>query len=1150
MMTDIKCPPTPELRSFVLGQLPEETSDAMVEHLRHCPDCAARIETIDDAEDSLVADLRGLSPLDPSDASPYEQVALAKALEALCLAGDPLLPINFPQSIGEYEIVRPLGQGGMGSVFLARHTKLGRQVALKVLTTHRLADGRMRERFEAEMRAVGRLSHPNIVTAHDARDVDGAAVLVTEFIDGLDLGQLLQRTGPLSIANACEIVRQVAVALQYVHEQSFVHRDVKPSNIMLSRAGEVKLLDLGLARLQYGDPDHAEITATGQAMGTADYIAPEQVTDSRQVDIRSDLYALGCTLMKLLTGTAPFADEAHLTPFAKMSAHVSTPAPALNDLLPNAPVELTKLIGRMLQKNPAQRPQQPQDLMQVLVPLANGSELAKVAAQSITLPARPNQEPRVASTAARPKAWYRRLVPISTAIAAGFLGAFLGLCGGILIKIKYRDGTELTIEAPAGSQVSVSPEKPATEAALTVGATADSDVPDLNEVQKSSTRLDWSDLTSSRLQEQINHFNQAIVLKYPRDRQPPLTIEEFIACIASQPAKDLFLFDHVRESQAIPDGWILSGGPIRVPGESGPLSVWEIALNGHSGAHKIIRKRFLRPFADLPAETAASDPDSIPLAIAIDELNKVLSQRLSDMRLNVPLTEEEVIAAIYDWGQGHNRATVGNWNFEKLNQICSSRALPPGYSLKLGMIRNEKYDCGKFSIEIVTQSSQSDRQGWTSVLTIREWYDMFRRRADYTSSTSSNRPPLSNSLPHQSIMSEVPPNGVKDGELGVEMSSDSSPVLATEFPAKVEFAVVVMPEEISEINRETAVESLRQTISKQPKIRSVTTLVGTWYLAAEGISAPISVTINNSDFALLSNDPTDIIRFDQIKGHVRGTTWTSQGIRLDFDETLTEQMRQATRINTGKALAILLDDQIITAPRIMTVISKQIQLATKFTPDQMQFLTYALLREPSEVHAAESNDLEMIGIAFRNFHDAYRKLPGSANLREGGLATPAQSIQDPFSWRVAILPFIEQAELFQQYHFHEPWDSEHNLTLLDKMPEVYRSPNAAEDQPKGHTNYLGYAGGDGMLTGSGLTLADCSDGTSNTAIVAESKRSVPWTKPEDLTSLDIETFADEPLRLLMLDGQVVELKQTVAEDLLRRLFIRNDGRTIASEELN
>jgi len=223
------------------------------------------------------------------------QVAVARALGALGETGgnetcswlDEFK--RLPEQIGEYQVLRPLGHGGMGSVLLARHTKLGRLVALKILASHRLAGSRMRERFEQEMRAIGQLSHPNIVTAHDAREVDGTAVLVTEFIDGMDLGEAVSRKGALEVPDACEIARLVAAALDYTDSEGFVHRDVKPSNIMLSEKGDVKLLDLGLARLQYGE-EQTEITGTGQAMGTADYVAPEQVADCRNVDIRADLY--------------------------------------------------------------------------------------------------------------------------------------------------------------------------------------------------------------------------------------------------------------------------------------------------------------------------------------------------------------------------------------------------------------------------------------------------------------------------------------------------------------------------------------------------------------------------------------------------------------------------------------------------------------------------------------------------------------------------------------------------------------------------------------------------------------------------------------------------------------------------------------------
>jgi len=216
--------------------------------------------------------------------------------------------------LGDYQLLEKLGQGGMGAVYKARHVRLGREVAVKVLSTGRLADQHPVARFEREMQAVGRVNHANIVQALDAREIEGTRFLVMELLEGMDLEQVLRRAGPLPVADACEVVRQAALGLQCAHEAGLVHRDVKPSNLMLTSEGHVKLLDLGLARFESKQP-RGQMTSAGHALSTLDYMAPEQAEDTHQAYIRADIYNAGCSGWAITTpapcfGFSPFRDSA------------------------------------------------------------------------------------------------------------------------------------------------------------------------------------------------------------------------------------------------------------------------------------------------------------------------------------------------------------------------------------------------------------------------------------------------------------------------------------------------------------------------------------------------------------------------------------------------------------------------------------------------------------------------------------------------------------------------------------------------------------------------------------------------------------------------------------------------------------------------
>ncbi len=280
-------------------------------------------------------------------------------------------PLN---QLGEYNLLEKLGEGGMGAVYKALHTELDRLVAIKIMRKDHMREDWAVARFRREIKAVGQLDHPHIVRAYDARKIADTHFLVMEYVDGLDLNELVDRGGPLPPADACELIRQAALGLQCAHEHGLVHRDVKPSNLMLNRHGQVKILDLGLARVRAASGLSGEMTAVGQVMGTPDYMAPEQLSDSHAVDIRADIYSLGCTFYKLLKGQAPFSGSQHQSLLAKMRAHVEQMPPPIEQFRKDVPAELNLVLGRMLAKAPKQRFATPAEVAHALDHLVRGCD--------------------------------------------------------------------------------------------------------------------------------------------------------------------------------------------------------------------------------------------------------------------------------------------------------------------------------------------------------------------------------------------------------------------------------------------------------------------------------------------------------------------------------------------------------------------------------------------------------------------------------------------------------------------------------------------------------------------------------------------------------------------------------------------------------
>ncbi len=269
-------------------------------------------------------------------------------------------------TIGKYKVLEKLGVGGMGQVFLCEHKLMRRRVAVKVLPAAKGQDDASRERFYQEARAVAALDHPNIVRAYDIDHDEGLHFLVMEFVDGVNLQDLVKRAGPLDPVRACHYIYGSAVGLQYASETGIVHRDIKPGNILIDRSGVVKILDMGLARFFNDEDDSLTKKYDENVLGTADYLAPEQAVDSHTVTIRADLYSLGGTFYFLLTGQPPYPEGSVAQ---KLLWHQTRDPKSIAQIRPEVPAEIVAIVEKLMKKNPDDRYQTPGDVMTALLDL-------------------------------------------------------------------------------------------------------------------------------------------------------------------------------------------------------------------------------------------------------------------------------------------------------------------------------------------------------------------------------------------------------------------------------------------------------------------------------------------------------------------------------------------------------------------------------------------------------------------------------------------------------------------------------------------------------------------------------------------------------------------------------------------------------------
>jgi predicted Ser/Thr protein kinase len=457
------CPSRQQLEQLRRGQLPMERVEELARHLEHCDTCVRTFQALKGedrlvevlrhqaqvrgvAEDAtvrqLIKRLRGLRG-QPSEDSASEAETLAPDAEAAEAVRTLLAPPQQPDEIGrlgQYRVLKLLGAGGMGVVYLAEDPQLRRPVALKVMKPAQAASAAARKRFVREAQAAAAIKHDHIVTIYQVGEDRGMPYLAMEFLEGASLDTWLQRGHRPDLRLVLRLGREIAAGLDAAHRRGLIHRDIKPANIWLEAPrGRVKILDFGLAR-----PAGAgtELTQEGAIVGTPAYMAPEQ-TSGAQLDARCDLFSLGSVLYRLCTGRQPFRGNSTIDLLVAVCTQAPVPVRELN---PAIPPGLANLIERLLAKNPAGRPASARDVINILTAL----ERERAAAPTMDAPA-PRPAPR--------RRWPWVAAAVATAVVV-VLGVAL-LAGQIILRITDSQGNVTDVPLKPGHKIELLQKPPA-----------------------------------------------------------------------------------------------------------------------------------------------------------------------------------------------------------------------------------------------------------------------------------------------------------------------------------------------------------------------------------------------------------------------------------------------------------------------------------------------------------------------------------------------------------------------------------------------------------------------------------------------------------------------------------------------------------------
>lgn len=489
--TTASCPPESVLSDFGLGKLDAGSAEAISQHLESCADCREGVKKLSRAgvvsrprkatRSVTVAD-RGHASFVPGESTGnfagdsetplMDPLQNRERSEDIRRAGTEMVPPELTSS-PDYNVLKQLGQGGIGTVYLARNRMMDRLEVLKVVNPALLEHAGALERFQQEIRAAARLNHANIVAAYRVLRPGDLLVFAMEYVDGQDLARLVRRRGSVPVANAAYYAHQAALGLDHAFQKGIVHGDIKPANLMLAIEGKkhvIKVSDFGLANAARASSAETGLTNSGQWLDTPEYLAPEQTVGRQPADIRADIYSLGCTLYCVLSGQPPFPGR---PPAEVWNAHQTRAAPPLNHNRPEIPVELAAVVAKMMANDPGERYQTPGDVAKALVPFFKpGATRAAVAPRPMPVAVPPGlSQPSVTVLLGGPRRKARR--PLRFAALSG-AATLLVLLFGVLLWLnkppqgepqKRLAGTVAAAKATPNLEPQVNqpidPEKPA-----------------------------------------------------------------------------------------------------------------------------------------------------------------------------------------------------------------------------------------------------------------------------------------------------------------------------------------------------------------------------------------------------------------------------------------------------------------------------------------------------------------------------------------------------------------------------------------------------------------------------------------------------------------------------------------------------------------